>query len=256
MPVEGYFRSLSQELQALKNRVRYLIEDSHWQTDGEWKESVLRQILRRHLGGGIQVGRGFVVCEAESTHQIDVLLFDSSKPVLFRDGDLVFVTPDATIGIIEVKTSLNASSLLTAARKQAKDIRLIREGGNPKAFSGLFAFEFSNYLPKRCLGCLADAAPDERERLDLACLGESSLIRFGRAALSGGGCDLTFPAWHSYSLDQMAAGYFLHNVIDKICPSSITRNQGIWFPASGRRQHCNGSFFPTWSGGSGFVNTR
>ena len=49
MNVREYFQSLSQEIGALKHRVRHLIEDAHWQTDGEWKETVVRQVLRRHL---------------------------------------------------------------------------------------------------------------------------------------------------------------------------------------------------------------
>ena len=61
MDVRKYFLSLSQELEALKKRVRFLIADQHWQTDGEWKESVVRQVLRRHLPIDAVVGRGFIV---------------------------------------------------------------------------------------------------------------------------------------------------------------------------------------------------
>jgi hypothetical protein len=50
MNVRDYFESLGHELDALKHRVRYLIAETNWQTDGEWKESVLRQVLRRHRG--------------------------------------------------------------------------------------------------------------------------------------------------------------------------------------------------------------
>jgi hypothetical protein len=59
--VPAYFESLSQELHAVKNRVRYLIGLSHLPTDGEWKESVFRSVLRRHLPASVEVGRGFVV---------------------------------------------------------------------------------------------------------------------------------------------------------------------------------------------------
>ncbi len=40
----------------------------------------------------------------DASSQLDVLLFDATKPVLFRDGDLAFVTPDAVVGIIEVES--------------------------------------------------------------------------------------------------------------------------------------------------------
>jgi len=40
MDVQGYFQSLSGELEALKKRVRQFIDNQHWLTDGEWKEGV------------------------------------------------------------------------------------------------------------------------------------------------------------------------------------------------------------------------
>lgn len=41
-----HFKSLALELNALKDRVRNFIDDAHWLTDGEWKEAVLRAMLR------------------------------------------------------------------------------------------------------------------------------------------------------------------------------------------------------------------
>lgn len=81
-----YYRSLSQELDALKGRVRYLIEDHHWLTDGEWKESVLRAVLRRHLPATVGVGRGFIVGPRGPSTQIDVLLYDASYPTVISSS--------------------------------------------------------------------------------------------------------------------------------------------------------------------------
>ncbi len=67
---------------------------AHFQTDGEYKEAALRTVLRRHLPLSLIVGRGFVVTPHDSSSQLDLLIVDGSKPTLFRDGDLVFVTPD------------------------------------------------------------------------------------------------------------------------------------------------------------------
>src|ERR1019366_9437842 len=116
-------------------------------TDGEWKESVVRQVLRRHLGGSNVVGRGFVVGQAGASRQVDVLIFDASKPVLFRDDDLAFVTPDAVIGMIEVKSRVTPATLGKAARKLARDMALLRRPGNSKAFAGIFAFELDGGTP-------------------------------------------------------------------------------------------------------------
>ena len=122
MKTENYFRSLKSEVDALRDRVRYLIDDTHWQTDGEWKESVVRHVLRRHLPQSVSVGRGFVVTAAGNSHQIDVLIFDADKPVLFKDGDLVFVTPDSVLGVLEIKTQATPSVVGKAAKKLADDM--------------------------------------------------------------------------------------------------------------------------------------
>jgi hypothetical protein len=83
MDIENYFKNLTTELESLKDRVRLYIGDAHWQSDGEWKESVIRTILKRHLPKNIGVGSGFIVNVEQTTTQIDILLYDNSKPILF-----------------------------------------------------------------------------------------------------------------------------------------------------------------------------
>lgn len=142
MGLEEQFKAQTLELEALKNRVRNFSQTKHWQTDGEWKESVLRTVLRRHLPKHLEPLRGFVTDGAQSTRQIDVLIYDSTKPVLFRDGDLVFLTPDAVAGIIEVKSSIDTRARLESALEHlASNIEAIRRCGNMTAFAGLFAFD-------------------------------------------------------------------------------------------------------------------
>lgn len=168
MDVQNYFESLGREVDSLKQRVRDLIADAHWQTDGEWKESVVRQVLRRPLPATAVVGRGFVVTGQCATHQLDVLVHDASKPLLFRDGDLVFVTPDAVLGVIEVKSRVTLSLFRESAQKLASDINLIRLHPNTRAFAALFAFDddgpqgFSStgtWTRKRNEGCTSAGTP-------------------------------------------------------------------------------------------------
>src|SRR3990172_956635 len=117
---DKYFQSLTLELNSLKDRVRNFIGDHHWLTDGEWKESVLRTVLRRHLPQSIGLGKGFVLKQnGEPSTQIDILLYDVSKPILYREGDLVIVSPDAAIGAIEVKTKLRNAEIGEAFNKLA-----------------------------------------------------------------------------------------------------------------------------------------
>ncbi len=235
MRTQAYFYSLATEVEALKDRVRYLIEDAHWQTNGEWKESVIRQVLRRHLPQSVSVGRGFVVTETATSRQIDVLIVDSGKPVLFRDGHLTFVTPDAVLGVIEVKSTATPAIVKGVAAKLVETMLLVRLHPNTRAFAGLFAFEEHNGNPRSYLSALADAAPRCENRLDFVCLGSSRFLRYWE--FNPENPKRLYEGWNSYRLDGLAPGYFVHNVIDAISPESVLRNNDVWFPRGGKEPY-------------------
>jgi hypothetical protein len=111
MDTNAYFRSLTAEITALKDRIRNFIGDAHWLSDGLWKESVVKAILRRYLRGAAGIGSGFVVTDKGPTTQIDILVYDLTKPVLFCDGDFVIITADAALGLIEVKTRIQKNEI-------------------------------------------------------------------------------------------------------------------------------------------------
>lgn len=244
MDLRNYFESLGTEVDALKQRVRYLLADRHWQTDGEWKESVVRQVLRRHLPATALVGRGFVVTGESATHQVDILIHDASKPVLFRDGDLVFVTPDAVVGVIEVKSRVTSSLFRDAARKLASDINLVRRHPNTQAFAALFAFEADDTNSEAYLKGAVAAASRWDERLDFASIGPDRFLKYWHFDPT----DETrmYESWHSYYLPGLASGYFIHNVVDAVSPESVFRNNEVWFPTSGKEPHRDGCARAMW----------
>jgi len=55
-----YLASLSAELRAQATRVRDLIGDRHWLSDGHHKEYLLKDMLARHVPSSVAVSRGFV----------------------------------------------------------------------------------------------------------------------------------------------------------------------------------------------------
>ena len=75
------------------------------------QESVLRAVLRRYLPKNVAIGKGFVVSDEETSTQIDILIYDTNAPILFQDGDLVLIRPDAVRAAVEVKTSIRRSDL-------------------------------------------------------------------------------------------------------------------------------------------------
>ncbi len=232
MDVSQYFVSLTEELSALKNRVRHYIDDAGWLADGEWKESVLRSILRRHLPNNIGVGRGYVISSVSASTQIDVLLYDKTKPILFQDGEFVIVTPDTAKGAIEVKTRIEQHRLGDALKKICDVAELIHQDAlNRPRFFGLFSYEDEPPLNiEYVLETLRSVVGGNEKRL-IHCLsfGTLNFIRFWHfhPALPHRPTN----KWHAYRLAQKAPAYFVHNVIDHLNPEWANNNNDIWYPA-------------------------
>jgi hypothetical protein len=228
-----YYRSLTQELDALKGRVRHLIQDQHWQTDGEWKETVLRAVLRRHLPPTVGVGRGFVIGPRSPSTQIDVLLYDTSYPVLHQDGELIFVIPDAVRGIIEVKAALRRHTTTEALSKLVDNAGLLPSGAK-RIFLGLFAYdeELGPRGTEYLFAALQEVAAGKRARaVNHICAGCSAFVRF---CPNDANTHARVDKWFAYSVEQMAAGYFIFNALEATVGEAVRRNIWAWFPRSGK----------------------
>jgi hypothetical protein len=233
MDPADYYKSLSQEMDALKGRIRHLIAGGHWPTDGEWKESVLRTVLRRHLPPGTGIGRGFIVNSRAQSSQIDVLLYDTSYPLLHQDGDLVFVIPDAVRGIIEVKSRLRRDNVSDALRKLADNAGLIGTGAK-QIFLGLFAFEDGLGPNGRdfLFSELQNSAEGKRRRaINHVCVGPSSFYRFWA---NGPELHNTMDCWRQYAMIDMARGYFVFNALEASVGDAVRKNLWAWFPRQGK----------------------
>jgi hypothetical protein len=240
MDVKAHFTSLTRELEALRDRVRnFSVDTPHWPTDGEWKESVLRAFLRGCLPSHIEPLRGFVVTPRRGTKQIDLLLYDNRQPVLFRDGDLVFVTPDAVLGIVEVKSNIrNRGDLREALASLADNAELIRTSKrrNDHLFVGLFSYttHIRETGWRGVLDDLQDVARGRPHRIvSYVCLGCSHFSKFWDASPDDPAA-LAYNTWHSYELPNLAAGYFINNIVATVAGESVATNQAVWFPAAGK----------------------
>ncbi|WP_343658865.1 DUF6602 domain-containing protein [Chryseobacterium sp.] len=109
--------SITQELDIIKNRVRNLIGSAHWGEEGRFKEAVLKNVIRKFLPSNLSVGTGFILkATGQSDHenilssQLDVIIYDNTKPILFSEGDFIITTTSNVRGILEVKSRITASS--------------------------------------------------------------------------------------------------------------------------------------------------
>ena len=109
----AYFGSTASTLRAQGQRVRNLIGENHWQSDGTYKERLIKNTIREIVPSSLKVGDGFLVYKKdrnedgfEASRQLDVIVYDDRYVApLFRDGDFVIILAETAISAIEVKSN-------------------------------------------------------------------------------------------------------------------------------------------------------
>ena len=104
------------ELSSSCNRVRDLIGESHWLSDGHHQEHLIQSVVARHLPSGMIATRGFVLDSSNeqrcSTEQ-DILIIDSTEEApVFYEGGLAIVFPHSVRASVSVKSTLDKETLL------------------------------------------------------------------------------------------------------------------------------------------------
>lgn len=239
----AYHKSLTNELHSLKDRIRNLT--SHWLTDGEYKEAALRTVLRRHLPSSLIVGRGFIVTQDSSSTQLDLLIVDGNSPTLFRDGDLLFVTPDCVRATIEVKTSLNSSKeVKTCATKLAEVGKLCRTSCGVHPWLGIFSYEGTRKPDRLLLDAVEEAANKTDVAINCIAYGKDYFVRYWSENEYEQGDDHLVSAnarWRTYRLEHLASSYFVGNVVDSLSNLEQRSISYAWFPLTdGKKVHMLG----------------
>jgi hypothetical protein len=135
-----YQKSVAQEFKAYENRVRNLIDSTNWGEEGRFKEIILRNYLKRVLPNNIGVGTGFIRNNEVITSQIDIIIYNQSYPLLFSEGDFIVATPENIIGIIEVKTRIDPSTINSIIKKANENANIICGNTDKALFNGIFSF--------------------------------------------------------------------------------------------------------------------
>lgn len=233
-----YHKSLTDELYALKDRIRNLVE--HWPTDGEYKEAALRTVLRRHLPDSLIVGRGFIVTEQSSSTQIDLLIADGSKPTLFRDGDLMILTPDCVRAVIEVKSSLRVfADVKECAVKLAEIGKLCQENSEAIPWLGIFSYDGILKTDELLLNAVETAYKETGAVIDCLAYGKDRFVRFWKKGELERGDDpdaVNVEKWRLYEIEHLASAYFVGNVVDAVSTLSRKNNAFAWYPLSDGKQ--------------------
>ncbi|UZN01417.1 hypothetical protein OL548_34135 (plasmid) [Lysinibacillus sp. MHQ-1] len=110
-----------------KNRIRYLIGSAHWGEDGRHKEVILMNFLKRFLPNNIKVGTGFIKEGDNISNQIDIIIYNPSLPLYYKENDFIIVQPKSVLGIIEVKSNPDKNRLAEAIFKSSQVGNLIKD---------------------------------------------------------------------------------------------------------------------------------
>ena len=127
---QGFLESWAAELDSRAERVRTLIGNRHWASDGQHKEFLVREFLARYLPSPIRVGHGFIrssMATATCSPEIDVLITHPTKhPLFFDEGGLQIAPTRSVLAAIEVKTTLGPTELTQALERIVNIRHLIR----------------------------------------------------------------------------------------------------------------------------------
>lgn len=116
----GFYSSQAELLLAQYNNINQLLgPTSDWTHPGTHCELLLRDFLRTNLLDWMSVDKGYIYGRtafsgADESHgpEVDILIHNSKdfRPI-YRLNDFVIVQPESVLGIIQVKRTLNASSV-------------------------------------------------------------------------------------------------------------------------------------------------
>jgi hypothetical protein len=247
----GFYKSIADELNTIKDRVRNLIGSKQWGEEGRYKEAILRNIIKRFLPKNFSIGTGFVLAhdwtESHITSQIDIIVYDNTYPLLFQEGDFVIVTPQSVRAIIEVKTRVRLTNFESIIKKIMNNAHIIRNNqgtiyevdcsGKPEErpqelFVGLFSYECADkahdyfeklkriYLEERKNN---QKVPIEKYFINNIVLSKNIFLQLKVKSSE----DISHTL---YSMKNLAYSYFIVNLLRSIDFLKIYMSPGIWFP--------------------------
>jgi len=237
----AYHKSIGFELNSSKDRIRDLIGNAHWLTDGEHKESILRKVISSFAPETFRIGQGFVCYpdsqppSTKSSTQIDILITSKFHPTLYKDSDLHLVTPDTVHAIAEVKTELQqGENLRGVLRKLSSEVKRIRTNSRNvvPCWAGLFVYDAGNIGDENLLKALQEITEDLHSTINCVAIGRQLFARFWPLGHPDSGLE-NVPMWHSYELDNLAQPYFISNLISHLSPRL---QEETWFPIPGTKE--------------------
>ena len=196
-------------------------------------------MIQRFLPDKFRIGTGFVVRQTgvrgdhQASKQLDLIIYDISYPILFKENDFVILTPDSVHGIVEVKanaTNQGLKSIVEKANENGKFIFESRVDKSKQLFNGIFSFDSTVNNTKTIANAINEPWSDLR-RIDNRhkfCVNHISLnqnwfYKFWEQEL-----DSERPHY-LYEIDELSFSFFISNLMDWLS-KSVVENSNLWFP--------------------------
>jgi len=148
-----FFGSTATALKVQGQRVRNLIGNRHWLSDGTYKERLIKQALREIIPSTLKVGDGFLVYRKDKnqegfdvSRQVDILVYDDRFVApLFKDGDFIVILAETAIAAIEVKSNWGNSYTkikddIDKLQSAHQIYRLAKKDHDPNLFTACIAY--------------------------------------------------------------------------------------------------------------------
>jgi len=202
---------------------------------------------------------GFIVRQTEVrpghelSTQADLIIYDNSYPVLFREGDFAIVTADSVRAIIEVKTDFQVSTLKETLDKATKMGHLIlRDKENTKncreeqeedeldsikerkLFNGIFYYDNSKEKSDDIIDKTQEYIKQSHKELEALCKYKYAPVN--HICITN---NLFYKHWPQnnngdrhkiYELEDLSYSFFISNLIAFLAPATVKDNNHIWYP--------------------------
>lgn len=130
----AYSASFANDLASQSEQLGRLI--GHGATVGSEREELFRALLERHVPRRYHVATGFV---DGLPQQFDIIIYDQiDHAALLRTGNLVVVPSESVRAVIEIKSTLDATTLADAL--EHLQAAMFIAGAGPPVFRGVFAY--------------------------------------------------------------------------------------------------------------------
>ncbi len=239
-------KSITLELDVIKNRVRDLIGDANWPEEGRYKEAILSKSIENQLPKHISVGTGFIVKKDRIENQVlskqhDIILYDNRYPVIMEYGNFIVTTPANTLGVIEVKSNMTPNLFQKTFTKLEESLEPLFDNFNDM-FIGIFSFSFkrpdrTNYTIDSG-HFITQSLVNSKKIVNHISLNENTFIRLWK---SEDGLSLTEPIhsehdfYNVYDIKNLSFAYFISNILHRVCDNIDDR---YWhsFPILGTKE--------------------